>query len=324
MKTPEGSYEPVDTKLARRRSPRRCSSSASTPSCSGGSRGRPSACRSARHGEGRFRPAELRLLPARAGAVPRRAGAAPETYPWPSITAGSASSGTSATRSSTPRTTSSASPHPPRQIERLRRPGSRRCRVGRSANRQRGPARPPAGVFEKLRHQASLQLSARGRERQLRAARRQGAPRPPPPPAVAGDLFYDLEGDPFWSPGAGSKTCTDMLLDRVRARFATTRSGRTTAKERVALERVIDCVQERLAAHRDMHVYHYAAYKRRPSGASWASTRCARRSTTGCGGRCSSTSTASSRQAHRARRRATRSRRSRSCTASFAPPRSRW
>src|SRR5207247_2517362 len=58
-------------------------------------------------------------------------------------------------------------------------------------------------TFERLRHQAALQLSARlsGAHRYdlLEPQEKRGLGLLPPPDA--GDLFYDIEGDPFWEPG---------------------------------------------------------------------------------------------------------------------------
>ena len=117
-----------------------------------------------------------------------------------------------------------------------------------------------AASFETLRHQASLQLAARRtgtRSYELLAPeeRRGLGLLPAPSP---GDLFYDIEGDPFWEPGRGLEYLHGI----------TDTDGRFTAiwahdrdEERVALERVIGLFHERLAAHPDMHVYHYAAYE---------------------------------------------------------------
>jgi uncharacterized protein len=85
-----------------------------------------------------------------------------------------------------------------------------------------------------------------------------------PEPSV-GDLFFDIEGDPFafwegleylfgvWVPGTG-----DGLWDRGEYRefWAMDR-----AREKQAFEQVIDMFVERLTEHPDMHVYHYGSYE---------------------------------------------------------------
>ena len=83
--------------------------------------------------------------------------------------------------------------------------GSRRSR--RSATRPPGTTVPhmSAATFETLRHQAALQLAARRtgthRYELLPPEERRGLGLLPAP--SPGDLFYDIEGDPFWEPGRG-------------------------------------------------------------------------------------------------------------------------
>jgi uncharacterized protein len=117
-----------------------------------------------------------------------------------------------------------------------------------------------AGTFETLRHQAELQLFARrtGEQRYelLEPSERRGlALLPEPSP---GDLFYDIEGDPYWEPGKGLEYLHG-ITDAERSFSAIWAHDR--AEERRALERVIGTFQGRLAAYPDMHVYHYASYE---------------------------------------------------------------
>jgi uncharacterized protein len=117
-----------------------------------------------------------------------------------------------------------------------------------------------AATFETLRHQAELQLSARrtGEQRYelLEPLERRGlALLPEPSP---GDLFYDIEGDPYWEPGEGLEYLHG-ITDAERSFTAIWAHDRD--EERQALERVIGRFHERLAAYPDMHVYHYASYE---------------------------------------------------------------
>ncbi|MBV8690421.1 MAG: TM0106 family RecB-like putative nuclease, partial [Actinobacteria bacterium] len=127
------------------------------------------------------------------------------------------------------------------------------------------------GVYERARRQAGLQLSARGVPLDspppyelLEPAEGVGLsvlPEPSP-----GELFFDMEGDPFvgehgieylfgvgWINDAGEFTYKSFW-------------GHTPAEERAAFEAFVDFVQERRAVHPDLHVYHYAAYERTALG----------------------------------------------------------
>jgi predicted RecB family nuclease len=115
-------------------------------------------------------------------------------------------------------------------------------------------------TFEALRHQASLQLGHRrtGEHRYdlLAPEPERGLGLLPRP--SDGDLFLDFEGDPFFTAARGLEYLTG-LMDT---------SGGFTAiwahsfeEERAAFERLIDLLHERLAADPALHVYHYAPYE---------------------------------------------------------------
>jgi predicted RecB family nuclease len=136
-------------------------------------------------------------------------------------------------------------------------------------------------VFERLRRQAELQHRARiggvhvfellplVEGRGLEAL-----PRP-----SEGDVFFDIEGDPFYeaargleylfgvayreadevavAPGNGDSPLRGLSPFVFRAFWATER-----AQEQRAFEELVDFITERLAQYPDMHVYHYAYYER--------------------------------------------------------------
>jgi uncharacterized protein len=115
-------------------------------------------------------------------------------------------------------------------------------------------------TFERLRHQAALQLEARrtGTQRYelLPPQEKRGLgllPEPDP-----GDLFYDIEGDPFFEPGR-SLEYLHGLCDTSGAFTALWAHDRE--REKRVLEEVIDRFHERLTEHPGMHVYHYASYE---------------------------------------------------------------
>jgi predicted RecB family nuclease len=115
--------------------------------------------------------------------------------------------------------------------------------------------------FDMLRHQAMLQVDSRDtglpRHRQLLPERRRGYARLPEP--SPGDIFFDLEGDPYvghdggieylwgWTNAAGSYHC---------------RWAHTEREERSALAEFIEVVKAARAAHPEMHVFHYAPHER--------------------------------------------------------------
>lgn len=90
------------------------------------------------------------------------------------------------------------------------------------------------------------------------------------PPPSPGDLFLDLEGDPF-----ASEDGIDYLFGilepgqrdadgqpRFRAFWSRDADGAVTeAAEKVAFERTIDHIARALEADPNLHVYHYAAYE---------------------------------------------------------------
>jgi uncharacterized protein len=78
------------------------------------------------------------------------------------------------------------------------------------------------------------------------------------PPPSDGDLFFDIEGDPFWEPARGLEYLWGIVdtAGTFRPLWAHDR-----AQERRAVEGVIDLIREQRAADPAMHVYHYATYE---------------------------------------------------------------
>jgi predicted RecB family nuclease len=119
-------------------------------------------------------------------------------------------------------------------------------------------------MLEKLRDQAALQLH---RYRTGKLAHRLIAPEerrglgllPAPSP---GDLFFDMEGDPFYDPAWGLEFLFGVLwrepdaTTRYKAVWAHDRDG-----ERRAFQEFVDLVGERRQLFPEMHVYHYATYE---------------------------------------------------------------
>jgi predicted RecB family nuclease len=115
--------------------------------------------------------------------------------------------------------------------------------------------------FSILHHQAALQVDSRdsGRpaHRHLAFEPARGYARLPEP--SPGDIFFDLEGDPYVGIDGGIEYLwgwwtVEHGYEHVWAH--------DPAAEKAALERLIDRVNELRRAHPGMHVYHYAAHER--------------------------------------------------------------
>src|SRR5579872_4813614 len=84
------------------------------------------------------------------------------------------------------------------------------------------------------------------------------------PAPDAGDVYFDIEGDPFYSPDGGLEYLFGLYYaheDRYRSFWA-----RSAADERVAVEALLDALTARRAAYPNAHVYHYASYERAALG----------------------------------------------------------
>ena len=119
-------------------------------------------------------------------------------------------------------------------------------------------------ALETLRDQAALQLARRTTGHldwhpiPGEAGRGFGLlPRP-----SAGDVIFDIEGDPFWEPARGLHFLFGLVLRdgadwRYQPMWAHNR-----VEERRLFERFVDVVHGRLAEDPGMHVYHYGAYEK--------------------------------------------------------------
>ncbi|MBI1963424.1 MAG: TM0106 family RecB-like putative nuclease, partial [Candidatus Rokubacteria bacterium] len=125
-------------------------------------------------------------------------------------------------------------------------------------------SRMAAHTFETLRDQAALQLHRRttGRLNWHALDADPGCGFELLPRPSAGDVVFDIEGDPFWEPARGLHFLFGLLLRdgadwQYRAMWA-----RDRLEERRLFEVFVDLVHEQLARDADMHVYHYGAYEK--------------------------------------------------------------
>ena len=125
------------------------------------------------------------------------------------------------------------------------------------------PARGSAETLVRLREQARVQLEGRTRgaavHEVLPVEPGTGLCRLPEP--SSGDVFLDLEGDPF-VPDAGREYLFGWACYDDQGNVAYERAwGLTPAEEKAAFERFVDFVVARLQRHPGLHVYHYAPYE---------------------------------------------------------------
>lgn len=147
------------------------------------------------------------------------------------------------------------------QVAGLRRTQFERLRAAGVSTLAALAALPEAeGALERLRDQAQLQIHARETGEQIYrllppTAETGFALLPEPSP---GDLFFDVEGNPFWDPKGGLEYLFGVLdtAGRFTAFWAHDRES-----ERRAFEQLVDFLHERLRADPALHVYHYASYE---------------------------------------------------------------
>jgi predicted RecB family nuclease len=119
---------------------------------------------------------------------------------------------------------------------------------------------PP--TLERLARQADLQVAARTtghRYELLRPERLRGFGLLPEP--STGDLFFDMEGYPYFESTRGLEYLFGVMLNdgagwRFKAFECLDRAG-----EKLAFEQFIDFVYERLLVDPGLHIYHYASYE---------------------------------------------------------------
>ncbi len=149
-----------------------------------------------------------------------------------------------------------------------------------TATLDRRPETIAQATFEKLNRQARLQLEQRRRisERSIDPfvyelldvdpqAKRGFALLPQP---CAGDIFFDMEGDPYFEIGQGLEYLFGVYSNdkdepfRVwwGCRRGNDEPGTDRLAEKRAFEAFMDFVAERRKQYSDLHIYHYASYEK--------------------------------------------------------------
>ncbi len=118
-------------------------------------------------------------------------------------------------------------------------------------------------AFAKLRRQANLQVRGRDGGRPIYELLRHA----PPlgfsllPNPAAGDVFFDMEGDPLFEPARGLEYLFGCWLPDDEPKF---RSfwALDRAAEKHAFEAFVDFIVARRRQYPNLHVYHYASYEK--------------------------------------------------------------
>ena len=132
------------------------------------------------------------------------------------------------------------------------------------------PKRIGTTTFESLRAQARLQIEQRGsgelRYELLPPEQDCGFAHLPKP--SQGDVFFDVEGDPFFDDGLEYLFGLVSVEGKSNFDITPTEQPKFTAfwaedrsSEKQAFEKFIDFVIERMERFPDLHVYHYASYE---------------------------------------------------------------
>ncbi len=124
------------------------------------------------------------------------------------------------------------------------------------------PSRGSVEVYEKAREQARVQLEARRSGKPvyelLPVEPERGLCRLPEP--SPGDVFFDLEGDPFVDPGGREYLWGWVTRDAGEDVYHHV-WAMTAEEERAAFEGFVDLLVERCRTYPGLHVYHYAPYE---------------------------------------------------------------
>jgi predicted RecB family nuclease len=118
-------------------------------------------------------------------------------------------------------------------------------------------------ALDRLVRQARLQVEARAGDHRFELLmpepKRGFGLLPAPSP---GDIFFDIEGYPYFEPSAGLEYLWGVVVqDEEAAWWFQSFECVDRVGEKRAFEAFIDFVLERLRVHPDLHIYHYAPYE---------------------------------------------------------------
>ena len=124
------------------------------------------------------------------------------------------------------------------------------------------PKRGAKWSYERVREQARVQVKGRTQNRLISetlelAPKRGFSMLPAPSP---GDIFFDIEGDPFVGEGGLDYLFGHIATDADGAHRHTVIWAFSRADEKASFERFADTVTTRWAEYPDMHIYHFGGY----------------------------------------------------------------
>jgi predicted RecB family nuclease len=154
------------------------------------------------------------------------------------------------------------------QVAALRSEGIDSVEALVAADPSQRPAKLSAGVFDKLRSQARLQsVQDAGRSEtdpvgpvSAEFYARGGVDNLPP--RSEGDVWFDIEGDPFAPGENGLEYLFGYLTAASGHEEFTALWAHTPAEEKAMLADFVSLMQQRIDRWPDLHIYHYANYER--------------------------------------------------------------
>lgn len=125
------------------------------------------------------------------------------------------------------------------------------------------PNRGAAASYERVREQARVQVEGRAKGEPVYETLgiEDGVGLSMLPEPSPGDVFFDIEGDPFVGPGGLEYLLGYVAADESGEQKFTGMWGLSQIDEKRNFEKFVDWVMARWADHPDMHVYHFAPYE---------------------------------------------------------------
>ena len=115
-------------------------------------------------------------------------------------------------------------------------------------------------TFEKLREQARIQIEGEGKEPPIFEFKDPSLLRLIPA-SSEGDIWFDMEGDPYSEGGEGLEYMFGMLLKENEKLIFKTFDAENRIQEKKAFSDFISLVLQQRAKYPSMHIYHYAHYE---------------------------------------------------------------